>query len=60
MRIFRTEHFITEEERLEILQWFENSSKDGITHSPENRDKILWTLTGNGINSAGIADRMEE
>ena len=31
-----------------------------FTNSPESRDKVLWTLTGNGIKSAGIADRMEE
>ena len=29
MRVFRTKDYITEEERLEILQWFENSSKNG-------------------------------
>lgn len=37
MRVFRTEHFITEKERLEILQWFENSSKDGTMVPGLNR-----------------------
>lgn len=31
-----------------------------FAHSPESRDKVLWTLTGNGIKSASIADRVEE
>lgn len=31
-----------------------------FAHSPESRDKVLWTLTGNGIKTAGVGDRMDE
>ena len=31
-----------------------------FSHSPESRDKVLWTLTGNGIKIAGVGDRIEE
>ena len=40
MRVFRTKDYITEEERLEVLQWFENSSKDGTMVPGLNRE--VW------------------
>lgn len=56
----RIANTIREKDMTRLLGTPRKADIKNFIDSPASRDKVMWTITGNGVKGASIADRIED